>query len=502
MEIAAPLIFLVVGMAAGFAGAWLIYRNVATTAAERAKSENESECVRLRTQLDELNKRAQDYVAHNKEKDDRLDSLGAKLTVLERREAELIATLQAEKEATEAKLALVEDARRQLADVFSALSKEALDQNSQSFVNYAQSILDGYQRSAQEDLRQRQERISDLVAPVRDSLEKVDERIQQLERERAGAYGELRQQVTQMAATQETLRNETANLVRALRSSNTRGQWGEIQLRRVVELAGMTNYCDFQEQASAETEVGRHRPDMIINLPGGRTIVVDAKAPMAGFLDAHEATEEAVRRDCLVRHAQQLRAHIGVLSQKAYWNSFKPSPEFVLLFLPNEALFSVALEHDPRLIEDGAANNVIIATPTTLIALLKAAAYGWKQEAIAREVQQVGDLGRELYERLGKLTEHIVTLGTSINKSVQSYNAMIGSIERRVLVTGRRFKALNVTGDSSGDIPELLPIEAVTRELQEPEMRPVLSDAPPEGEIEASDEDVLSMPAVASVKIR
>lgn len=542
------LAFLVVGLAVGFAAAYIITRKSASGVEERVRAEAAAERAAVAAELGAAQRRVQEITGElaardarinqllsensaevarrstAEEKASRVPALEAEVKEFERqllahteaneqklmrsfekigeldcKVTELETTLQKERDAAVEKLALVEDARQKLADAFSALSKEALDRNSESFVNYAKSVLDGYQRSAQEDLRQRQSRISEIVEPVKQSLAKVDERIQELEKERAGAYGELREQVTQMALTQQQLRAETSNLVKALRSSNTRGQWGEIQLRRVVELAGMTNYCDFCEQASVDTEDGRQRPDMIIKLPSGRTIVVDAKAPMSGFLDAHECDDDEARRGHLVRHAQQLRTHIGGLSQKAYWNSFKHSPEFVVLFLPNEALYSAALEHDPSLIEDGAKNNVIVATPTTLIALLKAAAYGWRQEAIAKEVRQVGAIGQKLYERLAKLSEYIVTLGSLLDKSVGAYNAMVGSLERRVLVTAREFKKLNVTADGGDEIRELSPVETTARKLDAPELTAatgVLSLA----ETVVVDDDMPPMPEIESVR--
>ena len=497
MDILTSLIFLAVGAGAGFGVAKMLSRKSTTDIEARVRAEGEAERVRLTTEMEALGRRAQEYVAESRKKDERLDAMAAKLTGLERREAELIATLQAEKEATEEKLALVSDAKLKLEEAFTALSKKALDQNSESFVNYAKSVLDGYQRSAQADLLQRQERIADLVTPVRESLEKVDGKIHDLEQARAGALGELRQQITEVSNTQQQLRAETQNLVMALRNSNTRGRWGEIQLRRVVELAGMVNYCDFQEQVAVATEDGKLRPDMVIKLPSERVIIVDSKAPMESFLNAIDAADEEARRAYYQRHAQQLRGHVTALSQKSYAKDYK-SPEFVMLFLPMEALYSAALEHDADLIEYSAGKNIIIATPSTLIALLRAAAFGWKQEAIAKEVQQVGALGHKLYERLAKLGEHVVTLGGALTKSVQSYNAMIGSLEGRVLVTARRLKDLNVIGDSSNRIPELDHIEAVTRDLQAEEFREAGSD---DEETPVNDDDAPAMPQVASVKI-
>jgi DNA recombination protein RmuC len=474
VDILTSLIFLGVGIGAGFGVAWLLSRRDLASVEARLRTdirtETESERIRLTTELEAVGKRAQEYVADGLKKDEQLEAMAAKLTGLERREAELIATLQAEKEATEEKLALLSGAKLTLETTFAALSKDALDQNSQSFVNYAKSVLESYQKSAQTDLQERQNRIGDLFTPVTASLAKVDTKIQELEVARSGALGELSRQITEVSKTHQQLRAETQSLVMALRSSSTRGRWGEIQLRRVVELAGMVNYCDFQEQAAVTTEDGKLRPDLVIKLPSERIIIVDSKAPMESFFNALDATDETVRVAHYQRHAQKLRGHVTALSQKAYAKDYK-SPEFVLLFLPMEALYSAALEYDSELIEYSAAKNIIIATPSTLIALLRAAAFGWKQEAITREVQQVGALGHKLYERLATLGEYVVTLGDALTKSVQSYNSMIGSLEGRVLKSARKFKELNVIGDGHGDIPELNPIELTTRELREPELR-------------------------------
>lgn len=465
------ILFLVLGIVIGALFAWILARKSSASVEERAKAEGESERTRLATKLDAAEKRIPEFVEEMTKRDKSIDRLQDKIIELEKKQSELITTLEKERDVAIEKLALVEDAKQKLSEAFTALSKEALDKNSESFVNYAKSVLDGYQQSARDDLNQRQERIHELVMPVKDSLAKVDMTIREVEKAREGAYGELREQINRMNCDQQQLRSETANLVKALRNPSSRGRWGEIQLRRVVELAGMLAYCDFQEQANVNTEDGRLRPDMIINLPSKRTIVVDAKAPMEAFLNAHDSTDDETRRNHLTQHARQMRDRINELSKKSYWNMFQPSPEFVLLFLPNEALYSAALEHDPKLIEDGVSNNVIIATPSTLIALLKAAAYGWKQEEFAKEVEQVSKLGRELYERLVTFSNHITKLGASLTNSVQAYNAMIGSVESRVLISARRFKDLSVTADTSGDIPELQPIETAIRELQAAELK-------------------------------
>jgi DNA recombination protein RmuC len=508
VDIVTSLIFLAVGAGAGFAVARMLSGKTTTDIEARVRADTEADRARLTTQLEEQAKRAQEFVAQVKANDLKFEAANAKIVKLERTEAELIARLQAEKAATVEKLALVTEAKKQLEDAFAALSKRALDQNSESFVNYAKSVLDSYQQSAQADLQQRQERISDLVTPVKESLEKVDGKIQDLEAARAGALGELRQQITQVADAQQQLRTETQNLVMALRNSSTRGRWGEIQLRRVVELAGMVNYCDFQEQASVTTEDGKLRPDLIIKLPSERVIIVDSKAPMESFLSALDAADDGARREHYKNHAQKLRGHVTALSQKSYAKEYK-SPEFVLLFLPMEALYSAALEHDADLLEYSAGKNIIIATPSTLIALLRAAAFGWKQESLGKEIEQVALEGRTLYKRLSKLSEHIANLGSSLNKSVKAYNSMLGSLEHSVLPSARRIgKKVKVTSAGEGVINEMPPIELSASEAQAPELlqsddETVMSDeiSVLDAEDDLSDEDAPAMPQVISLKV-
>lgn len=379
--------------------------------------------------------------------------------------------LQNEIENSKEKLSIINEAQQKLTNTFTALSKEALDQNNVSFINQAQEVLKRFQEGAQTDLWRRQEQISEIVAPVKESLDKVDLRIKEIEQARTNAYSALNEQISHMANSHQKLNDAATHLVSVLRNNRSRGQWGEIQLRRVVELAGMSQHCDFREQVSVSTEEGRLQPDMIVNLPSNRTIVVDAKAPMNAFWEANETSDEELKRQYITRHAQSLRHHVGQLSKKAYWDSFKPSPQFVVLFLPNEAIYSVALEHDSNLIEDAAMSNVIIATPTTLIALLKATAYGWRQESITKEAQQVGELGRQLYKRLSTMTEHILKLGDALNRSVQNYNKMIGSIERQVLPSARKFKELNIIGEGTDEIPDMKDVEVVTRSLQAAEIQ-------------------------------
>jgi len=305
------------------------------------------------------------------------------------------------------------------------------------------------------------------VAPIRKSLEQVDEKIQLIEKARTSAYAGLQEQIRNLLETQGKLQSETNNLVFALKTPNVRGRWGEMQLERTVEFAGMTEYVDFVQQESTDTETGRLRPDLIVRLPGGKNIVVDAKAPLAAYLEALEAEDGNQRVELLKRHARQIRDHIKALGTKQYWRQFDPSPEFVVIFLPGEAFFSAALEQDPDLIQYGTSENVLLATPTTLIALLKAAAYGWRQEAITEQAREISQLGRELYERLTTQTEHFADVGKSLRKAVESYNKSIRSMETRVLVTARKFESL--AEDSKKQLPELQQVEETPLE---PEAEP------------------------------
>lgn len=346
---------------------------------------------------------------------------------------------------------------------FAALAADALKSNNESFLELARTSLERFQSNAQGELKLRQQAIEQMVRPLRDSLQLFDDKVKSLEVARVDAYSGLREQIQQMTEVQRRLQQETASLAKALRTPHVRGRWGEMQLRRTVELAGMLQYVDFNEQPTLADEALRQRPDMVIRLPNDRCVVVDAKAPLSAYLDALETEDEGQQKELLQTHARQVRTHLQQLGSKQYWKQLKQSPEFVVLFLPGESFFSAALERDPALIEAGVGDKVILATPTTLIALLKAIAFGWRQEQMADEAEAVSKLGRDLYERIAVWSGHLNGVGKGLERAVDHYNKAVGSLERMVLPQARKFRSLPVSTQT--DIPQLDPLTGYPREV-------------------------------------
>lgn len=369
----------------------------------------------------------------------------------------------------EERLKAIQETASQMEATFKALSSDALQSNAKLFIELAQGHFEKFHGLAQKDLDQKQIAISELLRPMRESLEKVDFKIQELDKSRAKTDEAISQQVRFLLEAQNELKNETGRLVTALRAPQARGRWGEIQLKRVVEMAGMLEHCDFATQESAATEEGRLRPDLIVRLPAGKNIVVDSKVPLLAFLDSLGLQDPKQKADKIAEHARYVRKHIEQLGRKSYWDQFRPAPEFVVLFLPGENFFAAALEADASLIEFGVSQNVIVATPTTLISLLRSVAYGWRQENLAANAKLVGDLGRDLYKRLADLSAHFFKLGRNLEASVDAYNKTLGTLESRVLVTARKFKDLDTT-QTVTELSALQPVDQSPRALQAPEL--------------------------------
>lgn len=439
MDVTALLLGLVLGLVAGLLGGWLLLeRSIVGPARKRGE--------RLEATLDA-------EVGRSRELERELEGLRVQLK-------------QQERAVTE-KLELLDDAEQRLSNTFKALAADTLKGSGESFLKLAQLQLEKYQDQARSDLDQRKRSIDELVKPIADGLTKVDRKIEEVEKVRLEAYGALVAQIRGLGETQQRLHGETEKLVRALRTPSVRGRWGEIQLRRVVEIAGMIQHCDFVVQESVKTERGVRRPDMTIRLPNNRCVVVDSKVPLDQYLNSLETEDGDVQRQHLKEHAKQLRRHIQELAGKSYWDRLEDTPEFVVLFLPGEAFFGAALEQDPTLIEYGVDQRVILSTPTTLIALLKAVAYGWKQEQISQSAAEIAGLGRQLYDRVRSFTTHLQSTGDALSSAVRAYNQAVGSFETRLLVSARRLRELGVA--SGDEVTGVTGIEQATRAISSPD---------------------------------
>jgi len=402
------------------------------------------------------------------------DSAGDRLRLEEVRAARLEEGLEREFAAAERRAEDLATAQRVLTDQFRSMSAEALDRNNRSFLDLAETRLKEAGARASGELDQRRQAVEHLVGPLRETLGKVESQLRELETARVTAYTALTEQVGFAQQTSEHLRSQTASLVTALRAPQTRGRWGELQLRRVVEIAGMDRHCDFQEQPSAVTSDGMVRPDLVVRLAGNKRVVVDSKVSLAAYLEAAESDDESVRTQRLQAHSRQLKTHIDQLAGKAYWAAFAPAPEFVVLFVPGEAFLAPALEYDPGLLEYAMGRRVMIATPTTLVAMLRTVAYSWQQAALTDNAREVFELGRTLYERLGILGQHVDKLGRSITRVVGDYNATVGSLESRVLSTARRLNDLKVV---EADLVAPTAVEDSTRAVTAPELITAAVDA-------------------------
>lgn len=393
------------------------------------------------------------------------NDLFEKYSTLEKKNVLLQSNLEQEKKNLSEKILLLQNAEAKLSDTFKALSSDALSKNNQSFLDLAQVTFSKLQEKAKSDLELNKKSVGDLVNPIKSALDSVGQKLGDLEKSRVGAYEALKQQVGDLIISQNSLKTETSRLVSALKTPNTRGRWGEIQLRRVVELSGMVEHCDFQEQIAVNNNTdAKIRPDMVIYYPGNKQVVVDSKVPLTAYLKSLETSNDIDRKILLKDHAKQLRDHVIKLSKKEYWSQFQDSPEFVIMFLPGEIFFSVAIEQDPELIEFAMREKVLITTPTTLLALLHTIAWGWRQENLAENTKQIVKMGQELYKRLSDLSQRFANLGKSITSTVNNYNQTIATLEGRVLVSARKFTEIE---NHEKNIVELSGIDNCIRQVND-----------------------------------
>ncbi len=451
--------FLILGLIAGGIIAWFWARSQTKSALTNQINEIEIKARGAENTITELRSQLQERMDEIRKLSEQLKSEQIVRVTAETRLEEAQKNLEEQRR-------LLDEAAQKLKDTFNALSSEALKSNNQAFLDLARKTMENYLSEAKGDLGKRQEAIDLMIKPLKESLQRYENQIRELESSRQGAYSGLKVYLDDLKTTQERLQKETTALVSALKTPQVRGRWGEITLRRVVEVAGMSKYCDFEEQPSVDTEEGRKRPDLIVKLPGDRIVIVDAKVPLKAYMEAIETDSDEKRKMLLLQHAQAVKNHMQQLSSKAYWNQFSPTPDFVVLFLPGESFFSMALEQDRSLIEDGIASRVILATPTTLIALLRTVAYSWQQQQVSENSKLIGEIGKELFDRICKFAEHIGDIGKGLNTAVKSYNSAIGSLESRVMPGAKKLKELGASSPEK-ELPELNPIDTNVRELPE-----------------------------------
>jgi DNA recombination protein RmuC len=458
----------VIAAAAAALTAWVVAKARADREAALARSRIDADLAVANAQAAEAKRQADEIRLQLAGRDAELASTERELAAAREGRARVAAELEAERRMSAEKLAMLSQAEARMREAFSALSSDALRQNNQSFLELARTSLGEFQQTARVELAGRHKAIEELVQPLKESLSLVDGKLQQVEQNRVGTQSAITEQLKALHAAQHNLQVETGRLVKSLRSPNVRGQWGELQLRRVVEAAGMLEHCDFDIKATVIGEDGRLTPDLIVRLPGGKNVVVDAKAPSSAFLDAMECEDDAERDGMFRQHARQVRDHVVKLGNKTYWQHFQPAPDLVIMFVPGETLLAAALQRDPSLLEFSLGRNVMLASPSTLMALLRAVAYGWQQEKIARNAQEISDLGRQLYDRIRVMAGYFEDVAKGLTRSVEAYNRAIGSLESRVLVTARRLKDTGISASEA--LPDLSPIDQSARPLGAPEL--------------------------------
>ena len=459
---------LIVGLAVGAAFAWIVVSARIRSRLAGEISQAQGRAGAAEAVATELRAQAANLEAAKAGLQKQLDQEKLARVAAQTQLAEASRNLQEQK-------ALLEDAKARLADSFKALSGEALKSNNAAFLELAKKSLEAVVAEAKGDVGKRQEAIDAIIKPLTTTLGRYEQQVKALEDSRQRAYGALQEQLQGLSTAYQQLQKETLNLVTALKAPQVRGRWGEVTLRRVVELAGMCEHCDYAEQVSVDTADGKLRPDMVVHLPSSRDVVVDSKVSLEAYLRAVSAETAEDRVACLKQHSQQLRTHMQKLSSKLYWDQFGKAPEFVVMFIPGESFFAAALDCDPSLLEDGMEKRVVLATPTTLIALLKAVAYGWRQEQMAANAQAVCDLAKELYDRIGVLSSHIVTLGRGLRGANEAYNKAVGSMELRVLPQVRKFKELGATG--ADEIATVEPLDISPRTLKTEAPEPPVGEA-------------------------